>query len=268
MAEDDEVKLTPAWYTLKVKEDGVCIFTEEPPAPARTRTKKPAAKVKDKGTSRAPEESVAPTEQATVELVTPTMELEIPTEQAKDVSMALTEQATEVSTTPMEHATDVDVAMIPTEQATKTEKPKPVKRKAVPRARSSKPPKASGSSSSGSSRIPASSWPPRRPPRRPGIRTPDIVEITDPDTGADKSTVITETQAASTQLSRAGPSLQSPVLPRTAVVDRPSPVGEVAFSRRGWDRFYHPGSIAATSAASGKAPSAQATRIVRPLEDD
>ena len=189
MAKDDRVKLTPNWYTLRIGEDGQCIFKEEPPAPVVTTTKKNATKAKGTESSQAPEES-----------------------------MILTEQAT------------------PTEQVTKIEKRKPVKKKAPPRARSSRPLKAPASlSSSESSRSSASSW----PPRRPGVRIrktpePAIVEITDSDMSSGES-IVAETQVASTQLSKAGPSRQPLVPPRTAVVDHPPPFGEAAFSGRGWE---------------------------------
>ena len=144
--------------------------------------------------------------------------------------MILTEQ-----TTPTEQAILTEQAT-PTEQVTKIEKRKPVKKKAPPRARSSRPLKAPASlSSSESSRSSASSW----PPRRPGVRIrktpePAIVEITDSDMSSGES-IVAETQAASTQLSKAGPSRQPLVPPRTAVVDHPPPFGEVAFSGRGWE---------------------------------
>ena len=193
MAKDDEVKLTPDWYTLRIGEDGECLFKEEPPAPVVTTTKKNAAKAKGTGTSQAPEESMTMTEQAT-----------------------------------------------PTEQVTEIEKPKPVKKKAPPRARSSRSLKAPASlSSSESSRSSASS----RAPRRPGIRirktpAPAIVEITDSDMSSGES-IVAESQAAGIQRSRAGPSRQPLVPPRTLVVDHPPPFGEVAFSGRGWEYQVH-----------------------------
>ena len=197
MAKNGGVKLTPDWYTLRIGEDGECIFKEEPPAPVGTTTKKIAAKAKDSGTSQVLEE--------------------------------LTEQAT------------------PTEQVTEKGKPKALKRKASPRARSSRPLKVSASpSSSESSRSSTSSRLPRRRIRARKNPEPAIVEITDSDISNDESAVA-ETQAAGTQLSRAGPSRQSLVPPRTTVVDPPPP-GEVAFPGRGLHR-----STAATTTSSEKA---------------
>ena len=65
MAKNDGVKLTPDWYTLRIGEDGECLFKEEPPAPVVTTTKKNVAKAKGTGTSQASEESMTLTEQAT-----------------------------------------------------------------------------------------------------------------------------------------------------------------------------------------------------------
>lgn len=150
-------------------------------------------------------------------------------------------------------------SMAPTEQATKP------KRKASPRTVSSRPSKTSASpSSSESSRSSASSLPPRRPNARAHkTREPDIVEVSDSDTSADKSAV-TETQTTRTRRSRAGAtrtSRHSPALPRTAVTGRSSPFGEAAFSGRGWERFYHTETTVVVTAPSGNALNAQATRI-------
>ncbi len=178
------------------------------------------------------------------------------TSQVPEESMTLTEPATLT-----EQAT-------PTEQVTEIGKPKQVKRKASPHARSSRPLKASASlSSSESSRSSASSWPPRRRIRARKNPEPAIVEITDSDISNDESAVA-ETQAASTQLSRAGPSRQSLVSPRTAVVDEPPPFGEVAFSGREWKRFYYTGSTEATTTSSEKVISGSVTRTLEALDED
>lgn len=153
-----------------------------------------------------------------------------------------------------------------TEQATEIEKPKPVQRKASPHARSSRSSKASASPSPSSLKSSASTW----PPRRPIIRTrkklePVIVEIPDLSSlSSDGSTL----QPASTQPSRARQSRQSPVLPRTAVVDHPSPSGEAVLSGRRSQSFHYAGSTAAPTTSSGKALSARAKSILKALEED
>lgn len=67
MAKDDEVELSPDWYTLRVGADGKCIFKEEPPPPVGTTVKKDTIKDKDTGRLLASEESVIPTQQ-TIEI--------------------------------------------------------------------------------------------------------------------------------------------------------------------------------------------------------
>ena len=168
-------------------------------------------------------------------------------------------------------------SVAPTEQAIEIGKSKPVQRKASPRIRPSRPLKTSVSpSSSESSRSSASSWPPPRPSARTRKKPePDIVEISDSDTAADKSTV-SETQTASTRRSKAGPTRtprRSPALPRTAVVNRSLPFGGVPFSGRGPERFYPTGATAtgvtsAVTTSSGNPLSAEAIRILKALEDD
>lgn len=216
MAKDDEVELSPDWYTLRVEANGECVFKEEPPPPVGTTTKRDTSNDEDTRTSQAPEEPVTPTEHA-MEIV----------------------------------------------------KSNPVKRKASSRPR---PLKTSISpSSSESSRSSSSSWPPRRPSALARKKTePDIVEISDCDTAAGKSTV-SETQATSTRRLRAGATQtprRSPASPRTAVVDRSLPFGEVAFSGRGWETFSHAGATAAVVTPSGNTLTVEATRILKALEDE
>lgn len=163
-------------------------------------------------------------------------------------------------------------SVTPTEHAMEIVKPKPVKRKASSRPR---PLKTSLSpSSSESSRSSSSSWPPRRPSALARKKTePDIVEISDCDTATGKSTV-SETRATTTRRLRAGQTPRhSPALPRTTVVDRSLPFGEVAFSGRGWERISHTGATAAVvtpdiTTSGGSTLTVEATRILKALEDE
>jgi hypothetical protein len=162
----------------------------------------------------------------------------------------------------------------PTEQATETEKPKPVKRKASPRARPSRPSKTSTSpSSSESSRSSTSSWPPRRPSARTRKSQNQI-------SSKSQTPTLTLIRALYRKLKPRAPSdrraasSRTPrhsVVPRTAVDDRSSPFGEVAFSGRGWERFYHTGATAATSAvttSSGNSAQRSSDKDPQALEDD